>query len=158
MRPYLLLASLLLLLSACSGASAAASDTAHPMARLLGADVQQRYLPQGMGDEASIRRAYEEGILRSPDFPSLEVSGDQAFIFFGQFARSRMGPTFNTLTVCHAADGFRLLVGGGSRESCVARPDAGMRFIRQPDGALVCEPCAALNLPHRWERHDRNTE
>lgn len=156
MRPTLLLASLLLL-PTCNSASAAPSDRAHPMARLLGADVQQRYLPQGMSDELSIRRAYEQGILRSPDFPSLELSGDQAFIFFAQFARSRMEPTFNTLTVCHNPDGFRLLVGDGSRQSCAARPDAGMRFIRQPNGDLVCEPCAALNLPERWERHDRQT-
>lgn len=149
---------MLLLLPVGPGASAAPSDTAHPMAHLLGADVQQRYLPQGMSDEASVRRAYEQGILRDPSFPSLEIAGDQAFIFFAQFARSRMGLTFNTLIVCPAPDGFRLLVGGGSRESCAVHPEAGMRFIRQPSGDLVCEPCAALELPEHWERHDLRAE
>ncbi|QII30882.1 hypothetical protein G6052_19910 [Stenotrophomonas maltophilia] len=123
------------------------------MARVLGKVSNARYLPQGMTDAASVMRAYEKGVLREPELPALDIAGDQAFMFFGQFARSRMGPTFNTLTVCHEPSGFRLLASVDTT-ACDHSPDAGLRFVRQENGVLHCEICAALALPLIWERHD----
>ncbi|TFZ42144.1 hypothetical protein E5C33_20590 [Stenotrophomonas maltophilia] len=146
-----LIVLVLLLFSAC--AQALPRDGAHPMARLLENASDERYLPQGMTDAASVLRAYNEGVLREPVLTALDISGDQAFIFFGRFAKSRMGPTFNTLTVCHEPSGFRLLASVDAT-ACDRSPDAGLRFVRQEDGDLHCEICAALELPLVWERHD----
>ncbi|MCD7099146.1 WG repeat-containing protein [Stenotrophomonas sp. MMGLT7] len=130
----------------------------HPLARLRQPAVVERYLPEGLTEDAAIRRAFADGVLREPVYPSLQLTGTySAYVWLSQFAHSRLGLRANVLRLCREPDGgFRLLLGDGvntDAKACVATSES-LRFDRQPDGALLCRECAALQLPVRWVRRD----
>lgn len=122
----------------------------HPMATLLEPTLDARYVPVGVDTEAAVRRAVADGTLREVTYPSLQLAGDWAYVWLGQFARSELR-TESSLTRCEDADGFHLLL---ESNDCTARQAGRLTFQRQADGGLLCQECGQWNLPGRWQRQD----
>ena len=127
----------------------------HPMASLIRPVIEARYLPAELADDAAISRAYAEGRLREAQYPSIQLSGPQAYALMELFPQADRAVHRLTLPRCTRPDGFRLLIGRSAEAADCADPNApGMTFTVAGDGSAICNECAGLKLPVRWVRAD----
>ncbi|MDA5344234.1 hypothetical protein [Stenotrophomonas maltophilia] len=119
----------------------------HPLAMLLQPALEARYLPAGLDNEAAIRRAVADGVLREPIYPSLQLADDRAYVWLSQFRHSTLGMVQNTVTRCDGTAGFTLLL---EDQDCAASSGPQLHFERVAEGELACRECGALQLPVRW--------
>jgi len=120
---------------------------------LVRAQIQARYLPAGLSDDAAIQRALADGTLREAVYPSLQLADDVAYITLKALAGSTLDRRKDILGLCRRTDGFALLL--DDTAECADDAARRLRFDATADGALTCRDCAAFGLPTRWERHDR---
>lgn len=127
----------------------------HPMASLIRPVIEARYLPADLNDDAAISRAYAEGQLREAQYPSIQLSGSQAYALFELFPQADRAAHRLSLPHCRQPDGFRLLISRAADASACAEPaSAGLSFTDAGDGSVICKECAELKLPVRWVRAD----
>ncbi len=127
----------------------------HPMASLIRPVIEARYLPADLNDDAAISRAYAEGRLREAQYPSIQLSGPQAYALFELFPEADRAAHRLSLPHCRQPDGFRLLIGRSAETADCAEANApGMNFTVASDGSATCKECAELKLPVRWVRAD----
>lgn len=122
---------------------------------LARAQIQARYLPAGLSDDAAIQRALADGTLREAVYPSLQLADDVAYITLRALARSTLDRRKDILYLCRRTNGFELLL--DDTAECADDAARRLRFDATAGGALTCRDCAAFGLPTRWERHDRPT-
>ena len=135
----------------------------HPIAAMLDAHIDARYLPEGYETPEQIRAAVADGRLAQATPPSIQMSGETAYVGFGNFkADARSGALPNAMTVCFDNDGFRLLTKApldgrkpdGSRACNDARAPA-LHFKGELDAQLECIDCERHGIPKVWKRqHD----
>ncbi|HFF6179446.1 hypothetical protein [Stenotrophomonas maltophilia] len=82
----------------------------HPFAALVGADVEARYLPAELSSDDAILNAYAEGRLREARYPSIQLSGNDAYVSFELFTRADLAFAQMTMPRCDVGNGFRLLL------------------------------------------------
>ena len=122
-------------------------------AMLVRAQIQARYLPAGLSDDAAIRRAVADGTLREAVYPSVQLGDDVAYIMTNALTGNTLDRRRNLLALCRQADGFQLLLDDADR--CGNDSARHLRFVQDATGGMVCMACASLGLPTHWERHDR---
>ncbi|MEN5266144.1 hypothetical protein [Stenotrophomonas sp. TWI587] len=147
---------------AVMAAEPAAADADSPLhapydgnhwAVLVRAQIQARYLPAGLSDDAAIQRAVADGTLREAVYPSLQLADDVAYITLKALARSTLDRRKDILYLCRRTDGFQLLL--DDTPDCDDDAARRLHFDAAADGAMTCHECAAFGLPTLWERHDR---
>jgi len=147
---------------AVMAAEPAAADADSPLharydgnhwAVLVRAQIQARYLPAGLSDDAAIQRAVADGTLREAVYPSLQLADDVAYITLKALARSTLDRRKDILYLCRRAAGFQLLL--DDTPDCDDDAARRLHFDAAAGGAMTCHECAAFGLPTLWERHDR---
>lgn len=132
----------------------------HRIAALLKSRIDTRYLPEGYETPEQITAAFADGRLVDANPPSIQVSGETAFVGFDNFkARSRDDALPNTMAMCFEDEGFRLLTKealdgrrpDGSHACDDARAPA-LHFKADGDGRLECVECERHGLPTVWKR------
>ncbi len=132
----------------------------HLIAALVKARIDARFLPEGYETPEQITAAFADGRLIEANAPSIQVSGDTAYVGFGNFkARMRGGLLPNTMPMCFDDGGFRLLTNApvdgrradGSRACDDAREPA-LHFKGDLDGRLECAECERYGVPKVWKR------
>src|SRR5699024_4835924 len=102
-------------------------------------------------------KGYLDGELRELSYPSLQLTSNTAYIFFGSFA-SEHRRIANTLPACQRSDGYTIALNASVRSSVDACSQADhstdvLHFRYTDDGqGLSCAECAQLGVPTRWTK------
>lgn len=107
------------------------------------------YVAEDYPGMSSAWKAWKENRLGWVAIPSIQINGNQAYVAFGQFSQRRLPPMPNELGVTRRRDGFSLMVDADDSRSKKAAPSVFLTFTGK-DGNMVCDRCAALDLPVRW--------
>lgn len=135
----------------------------HPMALRMGAVIDARYVPVGLGDAGEVHSAFVDRRLRELRQPSIQLSAWTAYVGFDLFARPDEADDARLPAVwtrCPDPSGVRLVAWHGElaeQAKACASPKAvavRLRPSTSGDGSLLCEGCEALGLPPRWVRRD----
>ena len=134
----------------------------HPLAALMSARIEARYVPEGYDSAERITAAFAAGKLDDANAPSILLSEETAYVGFSNIRLSRARPMLPlAMPVCRDDQGFRLLTtepqatrAGHASAACDDENAAALHFTGDPEGQLVCEDCARLGYPRIWLRQD----
>lgn len=135
----------------------------HPIALRMGAVIDARYVPVGLGDAGEVHRAFVDRKLRELRQPSIQLSAWTAYVGFDLFARPDEADAArlpDVWTRCPDPVGVRLVAWYGElaeqAQACASPKAVAVRLkpSAPSDGILLCEGCEALGLPARWVRRD----
>src|SRR5699024_7696135 len=133
----------------------AAPYDGHGMAELQHPSIKARYLPVRYQDASKVVKGYLNGELRELSYPSLQLTSNTAYVFFGSFT-SEHRRLANTLPACQRSDGYAIVLDAPAQPSSdgcnQADHSTDVLHFRYTDdgGSLSCAECAKLGVPTRW--------
>ena len=116
--------------------------------------IEARYLPLGLSSETDLFAAVKEGKLREVAYPSILISGDSAYVGFGNIVHPRNPIMDNMQAVCATQRGFELLIRNDQQKECANHDEPRLQFQRGKSGRLICLDCEGLGIPRDWIRKD----
>lgn len=120
-----------------------------PMASINPAPFDGLYVAEDYPNMKAAWDAWKNGKLRWVAIPSIQVDGKRAYVSFGLFSESRLPFLPNVLDVNRKRDGFALMTDGDDGKTNKSAATAFLSFTLK-NGSMVCDKCAAWNLPVRW--------